>query len=309
MKTEDMFKAPPHVIPYQGSKRKIAKDILGYMDFEIDTLYEPFVGSGAITLAAAANNKAKRYSVADKLEPLAELWRLIIDDPDRLADEYAKLWSEQLEDPAAYFRKVRDDFNRSKTPAALLYLVARCVKNAVRFNASGEFNQGPDNRRLGLRPEKLRREANLMSKLLKGKVDITAADFREAISEATENDLVYMDPPWQGTSGKRDPRYAFLLNLDELVSALENLNERKVPFILSFDGTCGDKAYGKELPSILNLERVEIHAGRSSQATLLGRTDETIESLYLSPALLLKIKSTTLNSTKTQLELLEKEAT
>ena len=267
------MKKAPHVIPYQGSKRKLAEDILSYMDFEIDTLYEPFVGSGAITLAAAANQKARKFVVADKLEPLAELWKLIVSDPERLTEEYSKLWNEQLSDPAAYYKKVRDDYNQTKSPSDLLYLVARCVKNAVRFNGSGEFNQGPDNRRLGLKPDKLKREAALMSKLLKDRIKIVGGDFRDAIADATSNDLVYMDPPWQGTSGKRDPRYAYLLNLDELIQELDSLNQRNVPYMLSFDGTCGDRTYGTELPESLQLKKVGLNAGRSSQATLLGRDD------------------------------------
>lgn len=298
------MKKAPHVIPYQGSKRKLAEDILSYMDFEIDTLYEPFVGSGAITLAAAANQKAKKFVVSDKLEPLAELWRLIVDDPERLIQEYSKLWNEQLSDPASYYKKVRDDFNQTKSPSDLLYLVARCVKNAVRFNGSGEFNQGPDNRRLGLKPDKLKREAALMSNLLKDRIKIVGGDFRDAIAMATSNDLVYMDPPWQGTSGKRDSRYAYLLNLDELIEELDSLNKRNVPYMLSFDGTCGDRTYGTELPDYLQLKKVGLHAGRSSQATLLGRDDVTIESLYLSPALLAKTKTVTHEKENPQLDLL-----
>lgn len=298
------MKKAPHVIPYQGSKRKLAEDILSYMDFEIDTLYEPFVGSGAITLAAAANQKARKFVVADKLEPLAELWKLIVSDPERLTEEYSKLWNEQLSDPAAYYKKVRDDYNQTKSPSDLLYLVARCVKNAVRFNGSGEFNQGPDNRRLGLKPDKLKRETALMSKLLKDRIKIVGGDFRDAIADATSNDLVYMDPPWQGTSGKRDPRYAYLLNLDELIQELENLNKRNVPYMLSFDGTCGDRTYGTELPEYLQLKKVGLHAGRSSQATLLGRDDVTIESLYLSPALVAKTKTVSHEKKSPQLDLL-----
>lgn len=298
------MKKAPHVIPYQGSKRKLAEDILSYMDFEIDTLYEPFVGSGAITLAAAANQKAKKFVVADKLEPLAELWKLIVSDPERLTEEYSRLWNEQLADPAAYYKKVRNDYNQKKSPSDLLYLVARCVKNAVRFNGSGEFNQGPDNRRLGLKPDKLRREAVLMSKLLKNRIKIFGGDFRDAIADATSNDLVYMDPPWQGTSGKRDPRYAYLLNIDELIQELDSLNKRNVPYMLSFDGTCGDRTYGTELPEYLQLKKVGLHAGRSSQATLLGRDDMTIESLYLSPALVAKTKTVSHEKKSPQLDLL-----
>lgn len=282
------MKKAPHVIPYQGSKRKIAEDILTLVNFPVQTLFEPFVGSGAITLAAAANSYAEKFVVSDKLEPLAELWKLIVFNPDKLIEEYSRLWNEQLLDPATFYKKVRDDFNNSKSPASLLYLIARCVKNAVRFNNKGEFNQGPDNRRLGLKPEKLKKEAHLMAKLLEKNVEIFAEDFRDVLKSATENDLVYMDPPWQGTSTKRDPRYAFLLNIDELIEELDNLNKRKIPFMLSFDGTCGDKSYGSELPEFLNLTKVAIDAGRSSQATLLGRNDITIESLYLSPAFVMK---------------------
>ena len=299
-----MFHSAPHVIPYQGSKRKLAQDILSYMDFDIDTLYEPFVGSGAVTLSAAANNKAKRFVVADKLEPLAELWKLIISDPNFLAAEYSRLWNEQLSDPAGYFKMVRSEFNRTKSPSNLLYLVARCVKNSVRFNSSGDFNQGPDNRRLGMRPEKVKKEAALISKLLKNRIDIFSGDFREVISTATPNDLVYMDPPWQGTSGKKDPRYAYLLNLDDLIEELDSLNNRNVPFMLSFDGTCGDRSYGAELPDFLRLKKVQLYAGRSSQATLLGREDMTIESLYLSPALLMKKKTVVKRKENNQPELL-----
>lgn len=300
-----VFYSSPHVIPYQGSKRKLARDILSYMDFEIDTLYEPFVGSGAVTLSAAVNNKAKKFVVADKLEPLAELWKLIVNEPGILAEEYSRIWNAQLNDPAAYFKMVRSEFNRTKSPSLLLYLVARCVKNAVRFNSSGEFNQGPDNRRLGMKPEKVKKEAEWISRLLKGRMEIFGGDFRSVVLKATPNDLVYMDPPWQGTSGKRDPRYAYLLNLDDLVEELGKLNQRNVPFMLSFDGACGEKTYGAELPGYLKLKKVELHAGRSSQATLLGRDDVTIESLYLSPALIAKRKTVAREKESMQFDMLE----
>ncbi len=298
------MKKAPHAIPYQGSKRKLADSILSYMDFEIDTLYEPFAGSGAITLASAINHKAKKFVVADKLEPLAELWKMIVDEPERIIEEYSFYWNGQLEDPAKYFRDVREIYNNTKSPSALLYLVARCVKNAVRFNGNGEFNQGADNRRLGMKPEKLEKEVRAMSRLLKGKISIKGCDFRQAISQATDKDLVYMDPPWQGTSGKRDPRYAYLLNIDELIEELDSLNKRNVPFMLSFDGTCGDKSYGSDLPDYLNLKKVLLNAGRSSQATLLGRDDVTIESLYLSPALVKKTKTVSHIKENPQLDLL-----
>ncbi|MBI2498258.1 MAG: hypothetical protein HYV75_10240, partial [Opitutae bacterium] len=64
-----------------------------------------------------------------------------------------------------------------------------------------------------------------------------------------------------------------------------------ISYIVSYDGRTGSKTYGPPLPGYLQLDLVELHAGRSSQATLLGRNDETVESLYLSPALTARLAS------------------
>ncbi len=281
----------PHVVPYQGSKRKLAKDILGQITFDIEKFYEPFAGSAALSLAAATQNIAQHYVISDKLNPLTELWAEVIKNPSKLVDEYKQLWQAQLSDPNNHYNEVRDGFNNVPTPAAFLYLVARCVKNSIRFNADGKFNQSPDNRRLGMKPSKLAREVFAASSLLKNKVTIQTADFQDAVWSASPKDVIYMDPPWQGTSSKRDSRYAYLLNLDELIEALETLNKRNIPYLLSFDGSCGKRTYGQSLPEELKLKKILLHAGRSSQATLLGREEHTVESLYISPALLDKAPS------------------
>ena len=72
---------------------------------------------------------------------------------------------------------------------------------------------------------------------------------------------------------------------DELVEALLEMNGRELSYILSYDGRTGDKTYGKSLPTELGLFHMTISAGRSTQATLLGERLETVESLYLSSAL------------------------
>jgi len=155
----------------------------------------------------------------------------------------------------------------------------------VRYSGAGDFNQSPDHRRAGMRPETMRRNLIAVSALLAGRTRTTARDFREVLDEADERDLIYLDPPYQGASVSRDRRYCDGLEHREFVDALEALNRRRLPFIVSYDGRTGEKAHGELLPERLRLEHLSIHAGRSSQATLLGRSLETVESLYLSPAL------------------------
>ena len=73
------------------------------------------------------------------------------------------------------------------------------------------------------------------------------------------------------------------------MTALDGLNSRGLRYAISYDGRTGEKTYGEPLPRYLNLSLIELEAGRSTQATLLGRSDETVESLYLSPSLLAEI--------------------
>lgn len=273
----------PHPIPYQGSKRNLASRILDIVDgTHFRTLYEPFAGSAAITLAAASRGLADEYRISDSLASLMDIWQSILSSPDALADAYSALWHDQLRDSRSFYDEVRSNFNTTGDPVALLYLLARCVKNAPRFNRDGQFNQSPDKRRLGMRPEKMREQLRGASVLLAHRTVIRRGDFGKSLQDATPDDLVYLDPPYEGTSTGTDKRYHAGLTRDRLITVLNELNARGIPFLLSYDGRSGDKVYGPLLPESLNLMRLELHAGRSSQATLNGRTDETVESLYLS---------------------------
>jgi DNA adenine methylase len=100
-----------------------------------------------------------------------------------------------------------------------------------------------------------------------------------------------MDPPYQGTSFTRDHRYLHGLSYEDFVKALSQMNDKSISYIISYDGVTGNKEHGKSLPKFLSLKHLHIHAGRSSQATLLGSNDETIESLYLSPALVERLET------------------
>lgn len=276
----------PHPIPYQGSKRNLAAAILAVVNGrKVRRLYEPFAGSAAITIASANAGGADGFVIADTLSPLVEIWRCILTAPTSLADKYERIWNGQRDADERYYSRMREAFNRQKDPAKLLYLLARCVKNSPRWNRDGAFNQSEDKRRLGMRPEKMRREIEGVHRLLAGKAEVIDGDFEETTAAATPRDLVYMDPPWEGTSGRKDTRYHQGLHRERLVAALESLNRRGVPWILSYDGRCGTKTYGSPLPKSLGAVRMELEAGRSSQATLNGVDAVTVESLYVSASL------------------------
>lgn len=279
------MKTAPHPIPYQGSKRNLAPEILRYFPPKFVTLYEPFAGSAAMTIAAALNGFGERYHLNDLNKPLMDLWRAIIETPEQIAAQYETLWKQQLDDPRSFYDQVRADFNRTGKPDLFLYLLARCVKGSVRYNSQGEFNQSPDNRRQGMLPETMRLQILGAAYYLKGRTTISSTNYRDVLDKVTPVDLVYMDPPYQGVCGNRDSRYLQSVQFCEFVQVLDELNRRSIRYLVSYDGRTGDKVFGKQLPDELNLTLIELYAGRSTQATLLGRDDVTIESLYLSPSL------------------------
>ncbi len=267
-----MLKQP---IPYQGSKRRLAPQIARHFPSPIRVLYEPFAGSAAMALYAASHGLAERFVIGDALTELAELWTEILRAPDRVADAYALRWAE----PDGY-NAVRERFNRTRDPFDLHYLLARCVKNAVRFSARGDFSQSADRRRLGVHPDRLRAAVSQAHRLLAGRCEVRAGDWLATVHDATMDDLVFLDPPYLGTTIGADRRYAMQMRSEELLAGLYQLQLRGVPTLLSYDGRTGAGPVAAALPADLRGERLWLDGGRSAQATLLGRSERTEESLY-----------------------------
>ena len=276
----------PHIVQYQGSKRNLAPQILRYIPQKFNRLIEPFAGMAAITIAVSSQNRADRYLLNDLNKPLVNILEESITNPQRLIDNYTKVWREQLTfegGSVEHFYKVREDFNKGNQCAAnMLYLLARCVKGSVRYSSSGMFNQSPDKRRMGTNPKNLARNVYMISSLLKGKTEFMSNDYREVTKNAKSGDIVYMDPPYQGVCTSRDCRYFSGIDFNEFVDCVEDLNRRGIDFIISYDGTCGDKQYGHDLPAELGLKKVMLNAGLSSQSLFLGKKETTREALYLS---------------------------
>lgn len=285
----------PQPIQYQGSKRLLAPFILRYLPENTSRLIEPFAGTGALSIAAATRRIARKFWFNDLNRPLIELLRLIVQTPGDLADFYETLWSQQHDDSLEHYYRVREDFNRKRDPRLFLYLLARCVKGAVRYNSDGLFNQSPDKRRHGTRPETMRANISAVSALLQNCTRFSHIDYREVLEQAQDNDVIYMDPPYQGVCGERDSRYFAGISFDDFADALVDLNQRHIAYLVSYDGRRGGKQFIRKLPDYLDLTLVELEAGRSSQATLLGRDETTVESLYLSPALMQRLDVAPMN--------------
>lgn len=276
----------PHIVQYQGSKRILAPKILRYFPLHIGRLIEPFAGMAAITIAVAQQKRAFSYVVNDINQPLIAILTEAIQNPEQLISNYKSLWNSQFDysgGSVEHYYHVRDLFNEGEQTAEnMLYLLARCVKGSVRYGRNGKFNQSPDKRRNGTSPETLADNVRRISAMLKDKVEFHSLDYREILEMTRKGDLVYMDPPYQGVSNVRDCRYVSGIDFLDFVHAVDGLNRKGVDFVISYDGKCGNRTYGEELPDYLECQKIYLNAGLSSQSTLLGKKEMTYEALYLS---------------------------
>src|SRR5216684_4077619 len=183
----------PHPIPYQGSKRKLAQAIVSRLPDDTQRLIEPFAGSGAVSINAAYHGKARGFVLNDINAALMALWQQIIHQPNVITSQYRILWETQGNQEKDYYNFIRREFNRTQEPHYFLFLLARCVKAAVRYNANGEFNQSPDNRRRGTNPDTLSQHIHRTSRLLKDRVSLSSVDYRIALQEIHPYDVVYLD--------------------------------------------------------------------------------------------------------------------
>ena len=256
------------------------------MPKRFNRLLEPFSGMAAISIAVAQERRTERYFINDLNAPLIRLLKTAIEEPETLVENYNVLWNKQFEygnDHAQHFYDIRAQFNDGdRSPENMLYLLARCVKGSVRYGKNGNFNQSPDKRRHGVTPQNVKHNVYAISCLLKGKSTFLSYDYHEILGMAKQGDLVYMDPPYQGVTDSQDSRYLSGVSFDEFVDAVEMLNRKNVDFLISYDGTCGGKMYGEELPPELGCKKILLNAGISTQSTLLGRKAITFEALYVS---------------------------
>ncbi|WP_022873854.1 DNA adenine methylase [Nesterenkonia alba] len=282
----------PQPFPLQGSKRGQVPVINALIPPGKPRLIEPFCGSAAVSIGARTADVVGDVVISDSNADLMLLWKAILEEPEQLAVEYAEIWRAQFDErgtspnPRGYFNEVRERYNTAApgTPAELLFILNRIVKAALRYGRHGKINQSADGRRTGAKPDVVRKRITQTHHLLR---DATAVhrDWMEAIRSANTDDVIYMDPPYQGTTDTRDKRYISGLGVDDFESGVREGVARDLSMVISYDALRGLSIYGRPLDPNLGLLPLDVITGVSAQGTLLGRKEESHETIYLSPSL------------------------
>ena len=181
------------VIKYQGGKTKELPLIKQLAPKTFDRIVEPFCGGGAVAL-----HYGDTCVLNDINEAVINLYREIGSDNypiiQRRIDEIKTFDHDMLEDVYYTSRDIiNNPKNHSTTDYAIAYIVVRqlCFSGMERYNSEGKFNVPFGHYKkmsCNLSPE----HHNFFSK----KATVSIADAINVIGVCTENDFIFIDPPY-----------------------------------------------------------------------------------------------------------------
>ena len=221
-------KGKPIGLPYQGSKKKISKKIVEIIKQNFDTdrpIYDIFGGGGAITAECLLNGLAVHYNdldetITDMFEKVVSedrdyLKTLIIsrDEFFKIRDKENKTIDDELKLLVNSFGNNRKDYLYSEEFSDLKYNLANeIIKNHDTFdgykktdtykNAHHSFDIGKEKKHQLEQLQQLQcmQQLERLQKVSVKNLKITNHDYTH-FSYLT-NTIIYLDPPYQGTTHK-----------------------------------------------------------------------------------------------------------
>lgn len=191
---------PP--IKCQGIKTKLVKFILGNISWNGKGRWiEPFLGSGVVLF----NVQPERALVNDINPHIIRLYQMIYDgslSPDEVRKYLTAEGKKLLVNGEDYYYAVRERFNKSGDSLDFIFLNRSCFNGIMRFNSKGEFNvpfcRKPDRFRQAY-VTKIVNQISQIRKIMQGKDwEFRVGDWRDVLENVTEDDFVYLDPPYIG---------------------------------------------------------------------------------------------------------------
>lgn len=200
--------APP--IKSQGIKTKLVpwiNDIILKSDIntELANWIEPFFGTGVVGLNSPVKGN---HIVGDTNPHLINLYNGI---KDGIINQYnmrtyleheSKLLETAAEDGYAYYREVKNRFNREHSPFDFVFLSRAGFNGMMRFNKKGDWNipfcQKPNRFAPAYITKICNQVANAERIIRGGNWQFLNQGFLDTIAMAQEGDIIYCDPPYFG---------------------------------------------------------------------------------------------------------------
>ncbi len=184
-----------------------------YLNNQIDSYVEPFIGGGALFFWLCSNKQVKSAIISDVNEDLILTYRVVQQFTKKLINQLALLEQQYVaandEHREIMYYEIRKQYNLEKTQinyeklvtnwsvnraSKFIFLNKTCFNGLYRQNSKGQFNV-PFGR---YKTPKICDADNLINcaATLKN-VNILCGDFKSTEKYVVKNSLVYLDPPYK----------------------------------------------------------------------------------------------------------------
>lgn len=181
-------------LPWPGSKAKCAKEIYGMFPASFNTYFEPFLGSGAVFFAMNKWREFKEARLSDNNAKLINCWQAVKDRPDHVAKMLTHCLDRNSEE---YYRQMRSEMGN---PSVFLYVMRAAFSSMYRENLKGQFNVPWRKQDFQVNGKKISFNVDhlgVCSRYMhEKKAKLSVANWFDAVQDAREGDLVYLDPPY-----------------------------------------------------------------------------------------------------------------
>lgn len=265
----------PALLKWIGNKQRFAQIIVSYMPDKFNNYYEPFLGSGAV-MAELLNN-AKEFNNcygSDILPFLIDIFVMVKENPEIIKSYYSKEIEEYYLNPQKKYLEIRDRFNTDFNALDFCLLSRTCYSGVIRFRKADGYMSTPQGPHKPISPESFSKRVNQWNKLIK-KASFFCQDYRDAMDQATENDVIYCDPPYTHSQSIIYGSHQFDIN--ELFEKINECKQRGVKVILSINGTRKSKKEDISviLPDNLFERKMSVNCGIS----MIDRLQHTGEEM------------------------------
>lgn len=229
---EEYIKSP---LNYTGGKYKLLPQILPLFPENINTFVDLFCGG----LNVGVNVNSKKLIANDICTPVIDIFRGIKkegseDSLKKIEENVIKyeLSKENLEG----FLEIRKQYNLGNKSWDVFYtMLVHAFNYQIRFNTKGEYNMPFGKNKSSFNPRLKRNFMKFSEALCNLDVDFSDKSFEQFdTSNLTENDFVYVDPPYLISQASYNEREGWNIEKEEnLLAFLDDLNEKGIKFGLS----------------------------------------------------------------------------
>lgn len=291
------YNKPPQLLKWVGSKQRFTSEIISYMPEFVNTYYEPFLGSGAVLGDLAFQNyhslipyvQVNKFIGSDYLSPLIEIFNYTKNDPETLIGRY-DFWRSKLNlklsNKKEIYEQALAEFNKNRSGLDFAYVSRASFSGIVRFRKSDGYMSTPVGPHTPIKTEVFASRVNSWHQVMSNlDTEFIVRDYKDAIINAKEGDLIYLDPPYGNSQKILYGAQGFVF--EELIELIIDAKKRGVYCMLSYNGHTKSKSIDTRpnLPDGLFERVVEINVGISMVNRLKNSgkkmIDESVSDLLM----------------------------